>query len=134
MLGRMEKVLALALVHGHEVLVLGAWGCGVFGNDPALVAGWFARLLAGDGPVPDGVPQGVLRRPGSDPGSGDDRALRAALRGGVGRRGPSPRPRRVRGDPSRVDKAPRAEYRLRSTGQVVANPDDLAKVTIREPD
>ena len=50
MLGRMEKVLALALVHGHEVLVLGAWGCGVFANDPAQVAGWFARLLGGEGP------------------------------------------------------------------------------------
>ena len=50
MLGRMEKVLALAVVHGHEVLVLGAWGCGVFANDPGQVAGWFARLLADDGP------------------------------------------------------------------------------------
>jgi uncharacterized protein (TIGR02452 family) len=50
MLGRMEKVLALALVHGHEVLVLGAWGCGVFANDPVRVAGWFAQLLTGDGP------------------------------------------------------------------------------------
>ena len=30
--GRMEKVLSLAVVHGHEVLVLGAWGCGVFGK------------------------------------------------------------------------------------------------------
>jgi uncharacterized protein (TIGR02452 family) len=32
------------------MLVLGAWGCGVFANDPVQVAGWFARLLAGDGP------------------------------------------------------------------------------------
>ncbi|MBV8075741.1 MAG: TIGR02452 family protein [Planctomycetaceae bacterium] len=49
MLARMEKVLALALVHGHESLVLGAWGCGVFANDPGQVAGWFARHLTGDG-------------------------------------------------------------------------------------
>ena len=50
MLGRMERVLALAVAHGHEQLVLGAWGCGVFANDPGQVAGWFARHLTGDGP------------------------------------------------------------------------------------
>jgi uncharacterized protein (TIGR02452 family) len=49
MLARIEKVLALAVVHGHETLVLGAWGCGVFANDPADVARWFARYLRGDG-------------------------------------------------------------------------------------
>ena len=49
MLARIEKVLSLAVVHGHEVLVLGAWGCGVFANDPEQVAGWFARHLTGDG-------------------------------------------------------------------------------------
>ncbi|HJT78739.1 MAG TPA: TIGR02452 family protein [Gemmataceae bacterium] len=49
MLSRMEKVLSLAVVHGHEVVVLGAWGCGVFGNDPEQVAGWFHRHLAGEG-------------------------------------------------------------------------------------
>ena len=38
------------------------------------------------------------------------------------------------GDPSWVEKAPRAEYRLRSTGQVVTNPDYIAQVTIRQPD
>lgn len=49
MLSRMEKVLSLAVVHGHEVLVLGAWGCGVFGNDPQRVARWFQRHLRGEG-------------------------------------------------------------------------------------
>ena len=49
MLARMEKLLSLAVVHGHEVLVLGAWGCGVFANDPERVATWFARHLTGDG-------------------------------------------------------------------------------------
>jgi uncharacterized protein (TIGR02452 family) len=49
MLARMEKVLSLAVVHGHELLVLGAWGCGVFGNDPGQVAGWFHRHLTGEG-------------------------------------------------------------------------------------
>ncbi len=49
MLARMEKMLSLAVVHGHEVLVLGAWGCGVFGNDPDQVAGWFGRHLTAQG-------------------------------------------------------------------------------------
>jgi uncharacterized protein (TIGR02452 family) len=35
---RWEYVLALAASQGHKQLVLGAWGCGVFRNDPALVA------------------------------------------------------------------------------------------------
>ncbi|MGL6095801.1 MAG: TIGR02452 family protein [Fimbriiglobus sp.] len=46
---RAELVLALAAWHGAKSLVLGAWGCGVFRNDPALVAGLFAELLAADG-------------------------------------------------------------------------------------
>ena len=45
MLGRIEKVLSLAVCHGHRTLVLGAWGCGVFGNDPASVAKWFHQQL-----------------------------------------------------------------------------------------
>jgi uncharacterized protein (TIGR02452 family) len=42
---RAGMVLALAEAHGHRDLVLGAWGCGVFRNDPALVADAFARWL-----------------------------------------------------------------------------------------
>jgi hypothetical protein len=38
------------------------------------------------------------------------------------------------GDPCWVEKAPPAEYRLRSTGQVVTNPDFLAKLSIRQPE
>jgi uncharacterized protein (TIGR02452 family) len=45
MLARTEKVLGLASAHGHEALVLGAWGCGVFRNDPADVARWFRQHL-----------------------------------------------------------------------------------------
>ncbi|MFD7256271.1 TIGR02452 family protein [Streptomyces sp. NPDC059874] len=44
---RGELVLEVAALHGYERLVLGAWGCGVFQNDPADVAGAFRGLLEG---------------------------------------------------------------------------------------
>jgi uncharacterized protein (TIGR02452 family) len=44
---RVERVLGVAALHGHEVLVLGAWGCGVFRNDPGQVAELFQAALAG---------------------------------------------------------------------------------------
>jgi len=44
---RAARVLRVAAAHGHRRLVLGAWGCGVFGNDPATVARVFARTLPG---------------------------------------------------------------------------------------
>lgn len=42
---RARKVVQVAAAHGHRVLVLGAWGCGVFRNEPAHVADAFARAL-----------------------------------------------------------------------------------------
>jgi uncharacterized protein (TIGR02452 family) len=45
MLARIEKLLSLAVVHGDRQLVLGAWGCGVFRNEPAHVAQWFHHWL-----------------------------------------------------------------------------------------
>jgi uncharacterized protein (TIGR02452 family) len=44
---RAEKVLAVAAERGYEAVVLGAWGCGVFKNEPTDVASAFARLLHG---------------------------------------------------------------------------------------
>ncbi|HEX8834222.1 MAG TPA: TIGR02452 family protein [Abditibacteriaceae bacterium] len=43
---RARMVLAVAALHGYEALVLGAWGCGVFQNDPASIARIFATALS----------------------------------------------------------------------------------------
>lgn len=42
---RSEYVLALAASRGYRRLVLGAWGCGVFRNDPTVVAASFVSHL-----------------------------------------------------------------------------------------
>ncbi len=42
---RGAKLLALAVDKGCDALILGAWGCGVFRNDPSIVAQMFADLL-----------------------------------------------------------------------------------------
>jgi uncharacterized protein (TIGR02452 family) len=46
---RAGRVLAVAAHHGARRLVLGAWGCGVFRNDPREVAEAFHAHLTGDG-------------------------------------------------------------------------------------
>ena len=46
---RAHLVLQIAQAHGVEKLVLGAWGCGVFRNDPRMVAAVFAELLGKGG-------------------------------------------------------------------------------------
>lgn len=46
---RAGRVLETAAAHGYRRLVLGAWGCGVFRNDPGRVAGAFRALLTDGG-------------------------------------------------------------------------------------
>ena len=45
---RIRKLLALSLEKDHETLILGAWGCGVFQNDPKVIAELFHNELNGD--------------------------------------------------------------------------------------
>lgn len=44
---RIHKILTLACIHGHGVVILGAWGCGAFGNDGHTVAQLFADAIHG---------------------------------------------------------------------------------------
>lgn len=46
---RMRKVLRVFAAQNNEVLVLGAYGCGVFRNDPEVVARMFVELLKEEG-------------------------------------------------------------------------------------
>ncbi len=52
---RAGRVLGVAAAHGVRELVLGAWGCGVFRNDPAEVADAFAVALDSYGATFDRV-------------------------------------------------------------------------------
>lgn len=47
MANRIDKMLALAHHHNNEVLILGAWGCGVFRNDYEEIAELFSHYLRG---------------------------------------------------------------------------------------
>lgn len=52
---RIGRVLSIARAYGFDTLVLGAWGCGAFGNDPRRTAEDFRAAL-------DGEFAGVFRR------------------------------------------------------------------------
>ena len=42
---RILKLLSIAHTHKHTALVLGAWGCGAFGNDGNVIAGLFKNAF-----------------------------------------------------------------------------------------
>ena len=42
---RIRIMLAAAVKYGYKNLVLGAWGCGAFGNKPEDVAGYFKQII-----------------------------------------------------------------------------------------
>lgn len=45
---RIHRVFSIAKAFGHSVLVLGAWGCGAFANDPQRTAWDFRQALEND--------------------------------------------------------------------------------------
>lgn len=45
---RIHRILEVASAYGYESLVLGAWGCGAFANDPYRTAIDFRKALDGD--------------------------------------------------------------------------------------
>jgi uncharacterized protein (TIGR02452 family) len=44
---RIARVLTIAALQKHDTLVLGAWGCGAFGNDSREIAELFEQALSG---------------------------------------------------------------------------------------
>ncbi|MFE7750154.1 TIGR02452 family protein [Streptomyces sp. NPDC057428] len=72
---RAERVLEVAAVGGYRRLVLGAWGCGVFMNEPGEVAEAFHSLLADGRRFAGHFERIVFGIPGRDP----DSAVRAAF-------------------------------------------------------
>jgi len=45
---RIDGILSLAANQDYKHLILGAWGCGVFSNDPEIIATAFKKKLEGD--------------------------------------------------------------------------------------
>lgn len=63
--GRIQALLHAACRYGYEYLVLGAWGCGAFGNDAGMVSQQFARAFR-EFRVPVADAQGNVREEGTD--------------------------------------------------------------------
>ncbi|MCD8086533.1 MAG: TIGR02452 family protein [Clostridiales bacterium] len=70
---RIQGMLLVAASQGYRHLILGAFGCGVYGNDAALVSDLFARAIRGftfagkgSGQLFDFIQFAVLCRPGKD--------------------------------------------------------------------
>ena len=45
MLGRIRIMLRIAVKHGYKNIVLGAWGCGAFGNNPNDASEYFKTVI-----------------------------------------------------------------------------------------
>jgi uncharacterized protein (TIGR02452 family) len=45
---RIARMLSIAALHTPDALILGAWGCGAFGNDTKEIAGLFNDALSGE--------------------------------------------------------------------------------------
>lgn len=56
---RTQKILALAAYQQIDTLILGAWGCGVFKQEPKDMAGYFAELLL-EGPFRNVFPRVIF--------------------------------------------------------------------------
>ena len=61
---RAHRVLQVAVHHGVDSLILGAWGCGVFGNSPQDIARAFAMALR-QADVQGRIPHVYFAIPGS---------------------------------------------------------------------
>jgi uncharacterized protein (TIGR02452 family) len=46
---KIRLMVSLAAKNGVKNLVLGAWGCGVFNNDPTTMSQYFSEVLVGEG-------------------------------------------------------------------------------------
>ena len=49
MRARVADVIGLAVSEGYTDVILGAWGCGVFRNDPRMISRLFRDCLFGPG-------------------------------------------------------------------------------------
>lgn len=77
MTARIAHVLNVAILHGHEYLVLGAWGCGVFRNRPEDISRLFAEAFSG--PYARAYRQVVFAVLDTSPGKPAVRAFRDSL-------------------------------------------------------
>lgn len=80
MIGRMDKMLGVFVDQGIEHLLLGAWGCGVFQNNPVNVARYFASFLLGDGKYSKCFQSVVFAVPGRSKGGENYEAFREAFK------------------------------------------------------
>jgi len=55
MLDRIHRIISIAALQQTDVLILGAWGCGVFGNKPVKIASYFHRIL-------NSFPEGIFKQ------------------------------------------------------------------------